>query len=127
MIQSIHMVSESNRLFPFLVSSALPPAFGTCDQSCRLAEACTILLLLLASQHMSSSNLMRCRCHALMQSITQQDKQQWTVISASLYNTYRYYSQFVGLMHKAISAGLAELEKQLEVTDLLFMLWAANA
>ena len=44
-----------------------------------------------------------------------------------MYNTYRYYSQFVGLMQKAISEGLAELEKQLQVTDLLYMLWTANA
>lgn len=69
----------------------------------------------------------RCRCHALTQCTTQQDKQQWTAISATLYNTYRYYSQFVGLMQKAISGGLAELEKQLEVTDLPVMLWTAAA
>lgn len=57
-----------------------------------------------------------------MQSTRQQDKQQWSAISATLYNTYRYYSQFLGLMRKAISEGLAELEKQLEVTHLAAML-----
>lgn len=41
--------------------------------------------------------------------------QRWSGIAASLYNTHRYYSQFAGLMQKAISDGLADLEKQLEV------------
>lgn len=60
---------------------------------------------------------MCCRCHALTQSHRQTKAQQWTAIAAILYNTHRYYKQFLGLMQKAITDGLAELEKQLEVTD----------
>ena len=60
---------------------------------------------------------MCCRCHALTQSHRQTKAQRWTAIAAILYNTHRYYKQFLGLMQKAITDGLAELEKQLEVTD----------
>ena len=54
-----------------------------------------------------------------MQAETQQAQQgveHWTAIAAALYNTYRYYNQFLALIQKAISDGLAELEKQLEVS-----------
>ncbi|KAL0028971.1 hypothetical protein WJX77_009058 [Trebouxia sp. C0004] len=55
------------------------------------------------------------RCHALVQcQIQSQNPQRWTAIAAALYNTYRYYKQFLALMQKAIADGLAELEKQLE-------------
>ena len=57
-----------------------------------------------------------CRCHALVQSQVQsKNPQRWTAIAAALYNTHRYYKQFLALMQKAIADGLAELEKQLEV------------
>ena len=41
----------------------------------------------------------------------------WSGFAAALYNTYRYYSQFLELMQKAISDSLAELEKQLQVAQ----------
>jgi len=52
----------------------------------------------------------------LVQSQVQsKNPQRWTAIAAALYNTHRYYKQFLTLMQKAIADGLAELEKQLEV------------
>ncbi|KAL0049173.1 hypothetical protein WJX82_008148 [Trebouxia sp. C0006] len=55
------------------------------------------------------------RCHALVQSqVHSKNPQRWTAIAAALYNTHRYYKQFLALMQKAIADGLAELEKQLE-------------
>jgi len=52
----------------------------------------------------------------LVQSQVQsRNTQRWTAIAAALYNTHRYYKQFLTLMQKAIADGLAELEKQLEV------------
>jgi len=44
-----------------------------------------------------------------------ENPQRWTAIAAALYNSHRYYKQFLALMQKAIANGLAELEKQLEV------------
>ncbi len=47
--------------------------------------------------------------------VQSKNSQRWTAIAAALYNTHRYYKQFLTLMQKAIADGLAELEKQLEV------------
>ena len=61
---------------------------------------------------------MYCRCHALVQSQVQsKHAERWTPIAAALYNTHRYYKQFLTLVQKAIADGLAELEKQLEVKN----------
>ena len=45
----------------------------------------------------------------------QPEHQHWRVVAATLHNTHAYYSQFSGLMQSALTDGLSELEKQLEV------------
>ncbi len=84
-----------------------------------LPAVCLVPVRALRSQLSCSaclSDSVCCRCHALVQSQVQsKNPQRWTAIAAALYNTHRYYKQFLTLMQKAIADGLAELEKQLEV------------